>query len=115
MHLRSIAVLLATAALPLLLLACVRSNVSAAGDRLEPQLRRLLSTNPDTVVGLLIRTTHPLTPDQAEQLTAEGILVSSVVGDIATARARAALAARLAELPYVVFVQLATTIPTSGG
>jgi hypothetical protein len=114
MHLRSIAVLLAMVALPLLLLGCGRSDMSAAGDRLDPQLRRLISMRPDTVVGLLIRTTQPLTPRQAEQLTAEGILVGSVVGDIATARARAALAARLAELPYVIFVQLAATIPTSG-
>jgi hypothetical protein len=82
--------------------------------RLDRELRRVIAEHPDSVVGLLIRTTEPLSEPQRERLAAAGVTVHSVVGTIATARARAAAAGRLADYPFVVHVQLAATIPMSG-
>lgn len=101
--------------LSLLVLACWRaSDAGADGDRLDPALRRMIATQPDSVVGLLIRTSAPLTDAQRRRLESDGIAVGSVVGTIVTARARARDAVALAELPFVVHVQLAAAVPLSG-
>jgi hypothetical protein len=93
--------------------ACWRAPSAGADARLDPALRRVLETRPDSVVGVLVRTTAPLTDEQRVRLERDGVAVATVVGTIFTARARARAAARLADLPFVVHVQLAATVPTS--
>lgn len=111
---RSLAALLAAAMLSLIVMACWRAPVPGDPSRMDAALRRVIETSPDSVVGLLVRTLSPLTEAQRRQLDEDDIRVASVVGTIFTARARARAAVRLAELPFVVHVQLAATVPVSG-
>jgi hypothetical protein len=109
---RSAARLLTAALACILVLACWRAPVTGSGsDPLDPALRRMIAAHPDSVVGLLIRTAEPLTDGQRRRLQGDSIAVGSVVGTIVTARARARDAAVLADLPFVVHVQLAATVP----
>jgi hypothetical protein len=95
--------------LPALVLACWRA-ADEADVRFDPALHRIIAESPDSTIGVLIRTRAPTTPEQLAAIAATGLRVGSAGDTIVTARGRAADAAKLAELAFIVHVQLATTL-----
>lgn len=78
--------------------------------RLDPALRRVVTENPDSVVGILIRTAAAPTTAELTALARAGVTVGAVAGTIVTGRARARDAARAAGLPFVVYIELAAVL-----
>jgi hypothetical protein len=78
---------------------------------IDRRLRALAEANPDSIVGVLIRTTAP--PDSAwrASMTAAGLMVGTVAGDVVTGRIRAGSALEVARLPFVVHIEMARKIP----
>jgi hypothetical protein len=78
---------------------------------IDRRLRALAEAQPDSIVGVLVRTTTP--PDSAWQaaMAEAGLAIGTVAGDVVTGRIRAASALDLAKLPFVVHVELSRRIP----
>jgi hypothetical protein len=96
--------------------ACARSVCDTAAapsssPRVAPDLRRAVSEDPDSVIGVLLRTTRPVTAEDRAALERCGLVVGSVVGDIVTGEVRAGDAARVAALPFVAYMEAARVIP----
>lgn len=96
-----------------LLPACRRAALGAArqSEKLDPPLRRMVAERPDSVVGLFVRTVAAPTPRQREALTRAGLTIGSAVGDVVTGRARARAARKIAALDFVLYLELARTVP----
>lgn len=78
---------------------------------IDRRLRDLAEAHPDSIVGVLIRTTAP--PDSAwrASLAEAGLAVGTVAGDIVTGRLRAGSALVVAKLSFVVHIELSRRIP----
>lgn len=78
---------------------------------IDRRLRTLAEEHPDSIVGVLIRTTAP--PDSAWQasMARAGLVVGTVAGDVVTGRIRAGSALDVAKLPFVVHIELSRKIP----
>lgn len=99
------------------LLGCTRPanddaapETGAAVSELDPRMRRLAAEHPDSVVGVFVRVTRPVGPDERDSLESAGLNVGTVAGDIVTGRMRARSAERLTLLEFVRYIQLAGTI-----
>jgi hypothetical protein len=111
---RSLATILFAAILSIPALACWNRMAEIDDARLDPGLRRVVTQHPDSVVGVLIRTTGHATPDQLAAISDLGVTVGSVVDGIVTGRARARDAVRLSTLKFVVYVELAALLHPTG-
>ncbi len=76
----------------------------------DPRLRLLAGEQPDSVVGVLLRTTRELTAKDRAALETCGFELGSVVGDIVTGRVRAGAAEQLARHPLVAYMELARNV-----
>ena len=82
-------------------------------ERLEPALRRVVETRPDTVVGVLIRLRRDVEDSDRDRLRAAGLVLGSARGRLVTGNLRARLAPRLAALEPVEWIELAATLFTT--
>ncbi len=106
--------------MPKALLVCAAVALAAAcatggvtDQVVDWRLRELAAARPDTIVGVLVRTSVP--PDSAQRASLEeaGLDVGTVVGTIVTGRLVARAAAAVGRLPFVLRVELARRIPIS--
>lgn len=83
----------------------------AENAHMDRRLHALADAHPDSIVGVLIRTAAP--PDSAWRaaMTKAGLDIGTVAGDIVTGRLRAGAAAKVAELPFVVHIELSRKVP----
>ncbi len=85
----------------------VRDAEAAVDGRLDPVLRRIAAERPDSVVGVLVRTSSPVGAAERAGLEEAGLAIGSVVGDVVTGRLRAGSARGVARLPFVAYVEAA--------
>jgi hypothetical protein len=78
--------------------------------RLDPGILRQMEQSPDSVVGVLVRTTRPPTDADRRALADAGLRVGTVAGEILTGRLRACDAARVANLEFVRHIELAREV-----
>jgi hypothetical protein len=79
--------------------------------RMDAGMARQIQEQPDSVVGVLVRTTRPATPADRRALADAGLQVGTVAGEILTGRLRACDALRVLELDFVRYVELAREVP----
>lgn len=79
--------------------------------RLDPELRRLIAERPDTVVGVLLRLDGPGNASRRTALEDAGLSVGTFAGAIATGRVRACDAPGVAEIEWVLYLELARELP----
>jgi hypothetical protein len=89
--------------------ACV-GRAADRPERLEPSLRRVLESRPDSTVHVLLRMTRPVQAGDEDQLRQLGLTIGSARGRIVTGSLRAADAVRLTTLPTVEWVELAGVV-----
>jgi hypothetical protein len=66
---------------------------------------------PDTVIGVLIRTRGPIDAERRAALESVGLALGTVTGELATGRIRADSVRKLQDLPFVLHVEAARSIP----
>ncbi len=101
------------AALTLLVVgvACVRAPQQPdPASKMDAALRRVAATGSDTVEGVFIRTTHPVSAADRRRLERAGVRVGTVVGDLLTGRVAARRLRAVAALPLVKYMELARSL-----
>jgi hypothetical protein len=93
------------------LYGCRSAGSAEEREKLDPALRSLMRTSPDSTVGVLIRTAGRLTPEQRDTLEAAGVTVGSIAGDVTTGRMPTRAARVAARLGFVVHIELARAVP----
>ncbi|MEJ2214989.1 MAG: hypothetical protein P8099_00100 [Gemmatimonadota bacterium] len=78
---------------------------------IDRRLRDLAEAHPDSIVGVLIRTSAPPDSTWRASLVDAGLAVGTVAGDVVTGRLRAGSALKVARLPFVVHIELSRKIP----
>lgn len=79
--------------------------------RMDAALIRTSREQPDSMVGVLIRTTRRVGADERAALDSVGLGIGSVAGQIVTGRIRAGAVPALARLAFVAYLEQARTIP----
>ena len=107
---------LACLAVAVAMMGCVSSSDGEGADAsmdatLDPRLRQIAAAQPDSVIGVLIRTSEPIDSEARAALEAEGLAVGTVAGDVVTGRLRAGAATAVAQLPFVVYIEAAQRVP----
>ncbi len=78
--------------------------------KLDAALRRVVAVGADTVVGVFIRTTQPVSAADRERLERAGVRVGTVAGPLLTGRVQVRRLRRVAALPFVRYIELAGTL-----
>ncbi len=83
--------------------------------KMDAALRRLAATGSDTVVGVFIRTTHPVSAAERRRLERAGVRVGTVTGDLLTGRVHLRRVRGVAALTIVKYIELARTLRPQDG
>ncbi len=78
--------------------------------KLDAALRRVVAAGADTVVGVFIRATHPVSAAERERLEQAGVRVGTVAGALLTGRVQVRRLRHVAALPFVRYIELAGTL-----
>ncbi len=91
--------------------ACSRGpRAPDPSSKMDAALRRVVAAGADTVVGVFIRTTHPVSAADRERLEQAGVRVGTVAGALLTGRAQVRRLRHVAALPFVRYIELAGTL-----
>lgn len=82
--------------------------------RLDPRLRRLAETRPDSVLTASVELTRPPTPADLRRLRAAGLRVLTVSGVFVYVRGRAGTFPAVARLSSVQYIQVSRPLRTQG-
>lgn len=109
--LRSIVATLAVGSM----LCCAASpnGADAQNPRIDPEIRRIASGHPDSVVVLLMRSKGPVRVEDRHALKAAGVSIGSELGLVLTGRMRAGDVTRLERLRFLAVAQLSRDIPVT--
>ncbi len=98
------------------LVSALGCAASANGDnrqtpRIDPEIRRIAKTHPDSVISVLMRSTAPLRAEDRRALAKAGVTIGSEISDVLTGRMRAGNVARLERLQFLAVTQLSKDVP----
>ena len=99
---------------PVALLLLLATGAACGGESPEPPGRAsglLPGAAPDSVIGVLIRTRGPIDAERRATLESVGLVLGTVTGELATGRIRADSVRKLQDLPFVLHVEIARSIP----
>ncbi|MEX2282437.1 MAG: hypothetical protein WEE89_08130 [Gemmatimonadota bacterium] len=96
------------------IIGCSMSGLPAtAPGRMEPALRRVVETRPDSVIGVLIRLTRDVQDSDRDRLQQAGLSVGSARGRLVTGTLRAINALKVSRLDMVEWMELSNNmLPT---
>ncbi len=96
--------------------ACAqRSRTPDPSSKMDPALRRVASLRSDTVVGVFIRTTQPVSPADRRRLERAGVRIGTVTGELLTGRVAARHVRDVAALDIVKYMELARSLRPLNG
>jgi hypothetical protein len=89
------------------------ADEAARRARLEPELRRIAEASPDSVVGALVRIEGALDSRRRSRLLRRGFHPEVQVGDVVGGYARAGDLLRVADLPWIRYIELSRSVRVS--
>jgi len=93
-----------------------RSNEAAIKQKLDPFLFiEIKEGKPEKTLDVIIRTKEKVSKEQEKILTDRGARINSILGDIITASVPSEYISKVAELNFVVYVQLSRKLNPEGG
>jgi hypothetical protein len=93
------------------IMGCAMSGLPAmAPDRMEPALRRVVETRPDSVIGVLIRLTRDVQDSDRDRLQQAGLTTGSARGRLVTGTLRAINALKVSRLDVVEWMELSNNM-----
>lgn len=91
--------------------ACARRpRAPDPSSKLDPALRRVAAMGSDTVVGVFIRTTRPVTLADRRRLERAGVRIGTVMGELLTGEVAARHVRDVAALDIVKYMELARSL-----
>ncbi len=83
--------------------------------KMDGALRRVAAAGSDTVVGVFIRTVHPISAAERRRLERAGVRIGTVTGDLLTGRVAARRLRGVAALSFVKYMELARALRPQDG
>jgi len=111
----SLALLAAVLTLAVAGAACVRPPQQPdPTSKMDGALRRVLAAGSDTIVGVFIRTTQPVSAADRRRLERAGVRIGTVSGNLLSGRVPARRVTNVAALPFVHYMELARSLRPQG-